>query len=332
MRANEFPRVIALMGPTASGKSALAVALAQRWNGEIISVDSALVYRGLNIGAAKPSIDEQGGIAHHLLDIRHPWQAYSAAEFAEDASTAIKAICARGKVPILVGGTGLYFRALLSGLSPLPQADNTLREQIQHQAQTLGWPALHAQLTQVDPIAAQRIHTTDAQRISRALEVFHLTGQPLSYWQAQPTPEPAPVQALKLVVTPADKTLLHQRIAHRFEQMIAQGFLDEVRTLRALPQIQALADPLQLPAVRAVGYRQAWQFLDGKSSWDEFRQQAMAATRQLSKRQLTWLRNERQTHWFDAQILSSLPLSSTTFVTKMNAQHLYDVVAHFLGR
>jgi len=332
MKANELPRVIALMGPTASGKSALAVALAQSWNGEIISVDSALVYRGLNIGAAKPSIDEQGGIRHYLLDIRQPWQVYSAAEFAADAITAITAITARGKVPILVGGTGLYFRALLSGLSPLPQADNTLREQIQHQAQTLGWPALHAQLTQVDPIAAQRIQPTDAQRISRALEVFRLTGQPLSYWQAQPTPAPAAVQALKLVVMPADKTLLHQRIASRFEQMLAQGFLDEVRTLRALPQIQALADPLQLPAVRAVGYRQAWQFLDGKSSWDEFRQQAIAATRQLSKRQLTWLRNERQTHWFDAQMLTSLPLSSTTFVTKMNTQHLYDVVAHFLGR
>jgi len=326
------PRVIALMGPTATGKSALAIDLAQRWNGEIISVDSALVYRGLNIGAAKPSLEEQAGIAHHLLDIRQPWQVYSAAEFAEDANAAIKTISARGKLPILVGGTGLYFRALFSGLSPLPSADSTLREHIQHQAHTLGWPHLHAQLAQIDPIAAQRIHTTDAQRISRALEVFRLTGQPISYWQQQPSSQPMDLQVLKLVIAPADRAWLHQRIALRFEHMLAQGFLDEVRALRALGPLHAVADPLQLPALRAVGYRQAWQFLDGKSSLNEFRQQAIAATRQLGKRQLTWLRGERQKHWFDAQTLTFLPILSTTFVTKTDAQHLYDVVAQFLQR
>jgi len=332
MLANDARRVIAVMGPTASGKSALAVDLAQRWNGEIISVDSALVYCGLNIGAAKPSIEEQAGIAHHLLDIRQPWQVYSAAEFATDASQAIKAITARGKLPILVGGTGLYFRALFSGLSPLPQADTALREHIQQQGQSLGWPHLHAQLAHIDPIAAQRIAPADAQRIGRALEVFHLTGKPLTYWQGQRAREPMALQVLKLVITPADRSVLHQRIADRFEQMLAHGFLDEVRRLRALPQMQALADPLQLPAVRAVGYRQAWQFLDGKSNWNEFRQQAMAATRQLGKRQLTWLRSERQSHWFDAQTFTFLPSLSTTFVTKMNAQHVYDVVTQFLRR
>jgi len=332
MLANEPPRVIALMGPTASGKSALAVDLAQRWNGEIISVDSALVYCGLNIGAAKPSSDEQGGIPHHLLDIRQPWQVYSAAEFATDAHAAITAITARGKLPILVGGTGLYFRALLSGFSPLPPADKALRAHIHQQGQTLGWPALHAQLAQIDPQSAQRIYLTDTQRITRALEVFRLTGQPLSYWQTQSTPEEAALHTLKLIVAPTDRAWLHQRIVQRFEQMLAQGFLDEVRALRVLPQIQALADPLQLPALRAVGYRQAWQFLDGKSNWDEFCQQAIAATRQLGKRQLTWLRSERQRHWFDAQTLTFLPDLSTTFVTKMDAPHLYDVVAQFLGR
>jgi len=330
MLANEPTRVIAVMGPTASGKSALAVDLAQRWNGEIISVDSALVYCGLNIGAAKPSIEEQAGITHHLLDIRQPWHVYSAAEFASDASQAIKAITTRGKLPILVGGTGLYFRALFSGLSPLPHADTALREHIQQQGQSLGWPHLHAQLTHIDPLAAQRIAPADAQRISRALEVFHLTGKPLTYWQNQPALEPMALRVLKLVITPADRSLLHQRIADRFEQMLAHGFLDEVRALRALPQMQALADPLQLPAVRAVGYRQAWQFLDGQSNLSEFRQQAVAATRQLGKRQLTWLRSERQSHWFDAQTLTLLPSLSTTFVTKMNVQRVYEVVAQFL--
>jgi len=314
----QLARIIAVMGPTAAGKTALAVELAQRWNGEIISVDSALVYCGLDIGAAKPTVDEQAGIAHHLLNIRQPWQCYSAAEFATDAAAAIQAITARGKLPILVGGTGLYFRALLQGLSALPAADPQVRAAIHAQAQALGWPYLHAQLQQVDPAAAQRIKPQDTQRITRALEVFRLTGQTLSDWQAQPTISMLPLQVLKLVIAPTERAWLHQRISQRFERMLQQGFLDEVCRLRAQPEMQALADPLQLPAIRAVGYRQAWQFLDGDHDVATFQENALAATRQLAKRQMTWLRREENAQWFDAANCDLL--------------RMYDTVARFLER
>ena len=299
MAADTRPLAIALMGPTASGKTAAAIELAKRHGGEIVSVDSALVYRGLDIGAAKPDEAERAGIAHHLLDLRDPWQSYSAAEFAVDAAAAVRDIVGRGKLPVLAGGTGLYFRALLQGLSPMPEADPAMRAQISAEADINGWPALHAQLAQIDPAAAKRIHATDPQRIQRALEVFRLTGKPISHWQAQPGVARLPARVLKLVLAPADRAVLHQRIEKRFDLMLEHGFLDEVRRLRALPQMAQVENPLDLPAIRAVGYRQAWQFLDGQGSAAEFRDKGVFATRQLAKRQLTWLRGELDARWFD---------------------------------
>ena len=300
MTRDRRPPAIALMGPTASGKSALALAWAQRLGGEIVSVDSALVYRGLDIGAAKPTAAEREAVPHHLVDLRDPWQTYSAAEFAADARAAIDGILARGRLPILAGGTGLYFRALLQGLSPMPEADAAMRLAIEAEARECGWPALHAQLASIDPPAAARIHATDAQRIQRALEVFRLSGRPISQWQRESPPGPRlPCRMLKVVVAPVDRATLHGRIAARLDAMLAAGFLDEVRRLRDLPQLGAHPAPLELPAIRAVGYRQAWEHLDGATSAGEFRDRAVYATRQLAKRQLTWLRGELDGRWFD---------------------------------
>ncbi len=293
------PRAIALMGPTASGKSAYAIALARRLGGEIVSVDSALVYRGLDIGAAKPTRAEQALAPHHLVDLREPWQPYSAAEFATDARAAIDGIVARGRLPILAGGTGLYFRALLEGLSDMPQADEALRAAITAEAQVRGWAALHAELARVDPAAAARIHATDAQRIQRALEVYRLSGRPISAWQRDAAGPRLPLNVLKLVLAPPRRDDLHARIEARFDAMLAAGFLDEVRALRALPELRAHPRALDLPALRAVGYRQAWEHLDGASTPAEFRARAIAATRQLAKRQFTWLRGELDARWFD---------------------------------
>ncbi|GGD38051.1 tRNA (adenosine(37)-N6)-dimethylallyltransferase MiaA [Pseudoxanthomonas indica] len=293
------PLAIALMGPTASGKTALAMEWALALGGEIVSVDSALVYRGLDIGAAKPDAAMLASVRHHLIDVRDPWQSYSAADFAVDARAAIADITARGKLPILAGGTGLYFRALLEGLATMPEADAATRAAIAADAQARGWPALHADLAQVDPDAAARIHATDPQRIQRALEVWRLSGKPISQWQREPGPPRLPVRCLKLVLAPTERAVLHQRIEARFDAMLAQGFLDEVRGLRALPQMQAVTAPLDLPAVRAVGYRQAWEFLDGQGDAAAFRERGIQATRQLAKRQLTWLRGELDARWFD---------------------------------
>jgi tRNA dimethylallyltransferase len=299
--ADTRPRAIAVMGPTASGKSAYALELAERFDGEVVSVDSALVYRGLDIGAAKPSREERMCVPHHLLDLRDPWQAYSAAEFANDARAAIDDIVARGKLPILAGGTGLYFHALLHGLSPMPEADPALRERITAEAEARGWPALHAELAAIDPHAAQRIHATDPQRIQRALEVFRASGRTLTDWQREHAQDRLPLHTLKLVLAPRDRSVLHARIEQRFDAMLAAGFLDEVRALRALPQLQAHPAPLDLPAIRAVGYRQAWLHLDGNTGEAEFRDRAIFATRQLAKRQWTWLRGEIDAQWFDPQ-------------------------------
>ena len=317
MAADTRPLAIALMGPTASGKTAAAIELARRHGGEIVSVDSALVYRGLEIGAAKPDLAERAGIAHHLLDLRDPWQSYSAAEFAVDAAAAVRDIVARGRLPILAGGTGLYFRALLQGLSPMPEADPALRAEIAAEAEVAGWPALHAQLARIDPAAARRIHATDPQRIQRALEVYRLTGKPISHWQALPGVARLPARVLKLVLAPADRAVLHARIERRFDLMLEAGFLDEVRRLRALPPMAGVPAPLDLPAIRAVGYRQAWQFLDGCDSAAGFRDKAIFATRQLAKRQLTWLRGELDARWFDPAT---------------DAGRLQDAVSLFLGR
>jgi len=301
MPADQRPLAIALMGPTASGKTALALEAAQRWNGEIVSVDSALVYRGLEIGAAKPDAAMRAAVPHHLLDLRDPWQVYSAAEFAADARQAIEQIVARGKLPILAGGTGLYFRALLEGLSQLPEADQSVRASIAAEAEQRGWAHLHAQLACVDPVAAARIHATDPQRIQRALEVYRISGRPISDWQALPPGPRLPLRVLKVILAPRERAVLHARIERRLDAMLAQDFLGEVRGLRALPQIQAVTVPLNLPAVRAVGYRQAWEYLDGACSFAEFRAKALQATKQLAKRQLTWLRGELDACWFDPE-------------------------------
>ncbi|MCI4568843.1 tRNA (adenosine(37)-N6)-dimethylallyltransferase MiaA [Lysobacter sp. CFH 32150] len=299
MTSDKRPLAIAVMGPTASGKSALALEWAERLGGEIVSVDSALVYRGLDIGAAKPDAGERARVPHHLLDLREPWQTYSAAEFANDARAAVDAIVARGKLPILAGGTSLYFHALLHGLSPMPEADPELRAVITAEAKERGWPALHAELAAIDPVAAARIHVTDPQRIQRALEVYRASGRPISEWQRESRQSRLPLRVLKLVLAPHDRGVLHERIARRFDAMLAAGFLDEMQRLRALPQLRAVARPLDLPALRAVGYRQAWEHLDNAATAGEFRDRAIFATRQLAKRQLTWLRGELDARWFD---------------------------------
>lgn len=293
--AAERPLVLALMGPTASGKTALAIELAQRFGGEIVSVDSALVYRGLDIGSAKPNAEERAGIPHHLIDIREPDQPYSAGEFAQDARAAVDAVLARGHLPILVGGTGLYFRALLGGLSAMPASEPEVRAAIERDAVERGWGALHAELARVDPEAAARIRASDPQRITRALEVWRVSGRPISHWQREAPLSPRPPwRVLKLVLAPSDRSLLHARIAQRFERMVGQGFLDEVRALMARPELHP-----DLPAMRAVGYRQAWRHLRGETPMAGFLAEGIAATRQLAKRQLTWLRAELDAFWVD---------------------------------
>ena len=299
MTADKRPLAIALMGPTASGKSALALEWAERIGGEIVSVDSALVYRGLDIGSAKPTHAERARVPHHLIDIREPWEPYSAAEFADDARSVIRGIVARGRMPILAGGTGLYFRGLLQGMSPMPGNDPLLRARIAEEAGERGWAALHAELAMVDPAAGARIHATDAQRIQRALEVWRSSGRTISAWQHESMQARLQLRVLKLVLSPRDRATLHGRIEQRFDAMTAAGFLDEVRALRALPQLQAHPMPLDLPALRAVGYRQAWEHLEGDTTAGEFRDRAIFATRQLAKRQLSWLRREFDARWFD---------------------------------
>jgi len=288
------PWVIALMGPTASGKTALAIDWAQRFGGEIISVDSALVYRGLDIGSAKPGLHERAQAPHRLIDIRDPEQAYSAGEFANDARREIHELLAAGRLPVLVGGTGLYFQAVLGGLARMPASEPALRSAIESEAAERGWPALHAALAAVDPQAAARIHATDPQRIARALEVFRGSGRTISDWQQAQRPQRPPWRVLKLVLAPRDRSVLHRRIEQRFDRMLEQGFLDEVRTLCRRPGLHPA-----LPAMRAVGYRQAWRHLQGLTDAAEFRAEAVAATRQLAKRQLTWLRGELDAFWLD---------------------------------
>lgn len=277
--------ILSLIGPTASGKTALALQLAQYYPLEIISVDSALVYRGMDIGTAKPSADELAQVPHHLIDIIDPTDSYSAASFCTDAQQLITDIRARGKLPLLVGGTMLYIKALEQGLSDLPQADPIIRAQLDADAVEQGWPALHQRLTGIDPATAARLAPTDAQRIQRALEVYLISGQPMSALLAQSTTAPA-LKLHKLALIPSDRAWLHLRIAQRFEQMLTAGFLDELRMLRQ----KCPALNLSLPSMRCVGYRQAWQYLDGELSDTQLLEQGIAATRQLAKRQLTWLR------------------------------------------
>jgi tRNA dimethylallyltransferase len=273
------------MGPTASGKTALAVSLAEHFPLEIISVDSALVYRDMNIGTAKPDAETLARAPHHLLDIREPTEAYSAAAFCTDARRLMADISARGRVPLLVGGTMLYFKALLQGLDDLPPADAALRQQLEHEAASRGWPALHAELAEIDPVTAARLAPNDSQRIGRALEIFRLTGSPMFTLLAKAQSN-LPYRVLQLALLPSDRAVLHQRIATRFDQMLAGGLIEEVESLRCHYALEA-----DMPAMRAVGYRQAWAYLDGAMTLGELREQGIAATRQLAKRQLTWLRS-----------------------------------------
>jgi tRNA dimethylallyltransferase len=275
---------ILLLGPTASGKSALAMALAQRLSLEIVSIDSAQVYRGLDIGAAKPDAAERARVPHHLIDIRDPAQPYSAAAFVRDAVAAIDSIASRGRVPLIVGGTMMYARALRQGLADLPSADPAVRARLEEEAARLGWPALHARLQQVDPRTAQRLAPADRQRIGRALEIYESSGRPMSELLA---PAAAPgVRLRTIALMPGDRAELHRRIERRFDAMLEQGFLDEVRALRARGDLGP-----DLPALRSVGYRQAWEHLERGTAVAEFRAAALQATRQLAKRQMTWLRS-----------------------------------------
>ena len=275
----------ALLGPTASGKSRLAMQLASKFSIEIVSIDSAQVYRGMDIGTAKPSPEECRAVRHHLIDLLDPTEAYSAGRFREDALRVISEIHARSKTPLLVGGTMLYYRALAEGMDELPPADPEIRAQIDAQAAKQGWPALHAELAKADPVTAARLKPGDAQRIQRALEVHRLTGKPISEFQNRPKAE-LPFELRAFSIVPEDRAELHQRIAERFDAMLTAGLVEELSALRKCFQLHAT-----LPSMRCVGYRQAWEFLEGKNSAKELRESGIAATRQLAKRQLTWLRS-----------------------------------------
>jgi tRNA dimethylallyltransferase len=293
--ASDRPDAIALLGPTASGKSAISMALARRFALEIVSVDSALVYRGMDVGTAKPSAEERRAVPHHLIDLIDPTQAYSAAAFVADARRLIGGIRARGRLPLLVGGTMLYAKALAGGLDALPQADPAVRAALDAEAARIGWPAMHARLAAVDPATAARLEPGDAQRIQRALEVHALTGSPMSalLGRGDAVDGPAP-RLLVIALEPSDRAVLHARIAQRFEAMLDAGLLDEVRALRARGDLHP-----GLPSMRCVGYRQAWRYLealeahprDAAAARRHFVDAAVAATRQLAKRQLTWLRS-----------------------------------------
>jgi tRNA dimethylallyltransferase len=292
---SHLPPAIFLMGPTASGKTGAAVELLQRLPVELISVDSALVYRDMDIGTAKPDAATLKLAPHHLIDVIAPTEAYSAAQFRADALRLMAEITARGKVPLLVGGTMLYFKALQGGLGELPQADPAVRARLDAEALRIGWPAMHARLAKIDPETAARLMTTDSQRIQRALEVCELSGKTMTQLFAEQAATALPYRLLKLALVPSDRSVLHQRIALRFEQMLQAGLIDEVKALRAkYPALTA-----DLPSMRCVGYRQAWQYLDGEFGLDELREKGVAATRQLAKRQLTWLRGMEDTVEFD---------------------------------
>ena len=279
------PRWLALAGPTAAGKTALGLAIAERWPVEIVSVDSALVYRGMDIGTAKPSAAERRALPHHLIDLMDPTERYSAGRFREDALRVIADILGRKKIPLLVGGTMLYYRALAQGIDTLPQADPGLRAQIDARAARHGWPALHADLARVDPATAARLSPNDAQRIQRALEVWELSGKPISELQTAARPD-LPFELKAFALVPTERAELHRRIAARFDAMLDSGLVEELRALREKFDLDA-----QMPSMRTVGYRQAWQFLEGEITGTGLRESGIAATRQLAKRQLTWLRS-----------------------------------------
>lgn len=305
--ASTLPKAITLMGPTASGKTDLAIFLVQHFPVDIISVDSAMVYRGLDIGSAKPSKEELANAPHRLIDITDPKNAYSAANFRNDALAEMAKITAAGRIPLLVGGTMLYFRALLQGLSELPSADEKVREKIEQQAKEVGWDKMHQRLAEVDSEAAERIHPNDPQRIGRALEVYEMTGRAMSELQREQKAEPLPYDVLKLALVPSDRAMLHQRIEKRFGLMLEQGLIDEVKTLKERGDLHE-----DLPAMRAVGYRQVWDYLEGKLDYTEMQERGVIATRQLAKRQFTWLRSEKDLTIFD--------------LSRYSAQHIQENV------
>jgi tRNA dimethylallyltransferase len=286
---------ILLMGPTGSGKSDLAIHLCERLPLEIISVDSAMVYRGMDIGTAKPDAATRARIAHHLIDIREPADSYSAGDFTREASASMQDIWQRGRVPLLVGGTMLYFHALTSGIARLPEADNALRAQIDAQAGELGWAEMHSRLARIDPAAAARIHANDPQRIQRALEVYQLTGLTITSLQQVRVSALADVNLIEIAIAPLERSNLHTRIEKRFRAMLNAGLLEEVRRMRASELVRA-----EHPSMRAVGYRQLWRHLSGLCSLKEAEDRAIVATRQLAKRQFTWLRRRERAQWFDS--------------------------------
>ncbi|HSW69802.1 MAG TPA: tRNA (adenosine(37)-N6)-dimethylallyltransferase MiaA [Gammaproteobacteria bacterium] len=283
------------MGPTASGKTQLAVKLTQHFPMEIVSVDSAMVYRTMDIGTAKPDEATLKLAPHRLINIRDPKEPYSAAQFREDALREIQDIFQQKKIPLLVGGTMLYFRVLQEGLSDLPSANAVVRKKIMKQAEDLGWPAMHARLVKIDPLAGARIHPHDSQRIQRALEVYELTGKSLSEWTAEKTSKDN-FHFYNLAIAPNDRAILHARIAERFKQMLNEGLIEEVRRLRSRGDLS-----LEMPSIRSVGYRQVWEYLAGNYSYQEMEERGIIATRQLAKRQLTWLRSWPDVRWFDSE-------------------------------
>lgn len=289
------PNAIFLMGPTASGKTALAIALRQHLPVEIISVDSALIYRGMDIGTAKPNAEELSQAPHRLIDILDPSLPYSAADFRRDALNVMDEITAQGKIPLLVGGTMLYFKVLLEGLSPLPSADPVVRAEIEQIAQLQGWTEIHRRLAEVDPVAAARIHPNDPQRLSRALEVYLISGQTLTE-MTQTAGEELPYNVFQFAIAPQDRKILHERIEQRFHQMLAAGFEEEVRALYKRGDLH-----VDLPSIRCVGYRQMWSYLEGEINYDEMVYRGICATRQLAKRQITWLRSWENVHWLDSE-------------------------------
>jgi tRNA dimethylallyltransferase len=302
---------VAIMGPTASGKTAAALAIAERIPSEIISVDSALVYRGMDIGTAKPTREERAAVPHHLIDIIDPLDAYSVAQFRTDTLRLVDEILARGKLPLLVGGTMLYFKGLADGLDDLPGADPVLRAEIEDEAARIGWPALHARLATLDPETAARLKPNDAQRIQRALEIIRLSGKPMSALLAQREKEPLPFELMPFALEPSDRAVLHERIARRFDIMLEDdALIDEVEALRRRGDLHP-----GLASMRCVGYRQVWEYLDGRIGYKEMRETGIIATRQLAKRQLTWLRAMPERIVIDclapdatAQILARLPV------------------------
>lgn len=288
------------MGPTASGKTALAMELAENHRCEIISVDSALIYRGMDIGSAKPTVEELTRAPHRLIDIRDPNESYSAADFRSDAINEIEQILTAGKTPLLVGGTMLYFKALLEGLSPLPAADEQIRVDIAREAEEFGWQVLHEQLRQIDPVSAERIHQNDPQRLSRALEVYRISGKSLTEL-TQVKSEALPYNVVQFGITPKDRKELHLAIEQRFKLMLNQGFIDEVQLLKNRGDLH-----IDLPSMRCVGYRQVWQYLEGEYDYDIMVEKSVAATRQLAKRQLTWLRGWTNLNWLESGDKSNL--------------------------